>query len=620
MNFKALGNLASGQKGLTILDIFVYLLVFSLALGAIAYRIEQAPDIFTDEIIYTRVSIRVSGEGAMVWDSGEPFLVHPPLYFLLEALHLSLNGDPNMPLYGSGDIFAAVTYARHLNAILAGLTAVLFYIFGKRAHSRKLGLLLVGLFLLDPFGVRINRRAMLETLAGLLSIAGLTAYLSLGGPKTGLRPLRIRRLRDIPLTSEVILPGLLLGAALLAKELTFTNLLVVMVFGLWETLRGVSLKRSEMTRQKWLERLPHLIPSLGTVGLALLTYSLYPLWVRTSGLWPAYSNEKFLELKRLFGLVHLSGWNRPGISLLDYVTQRFIDYGSSYLILALGAASILGLLLWSRHTRPGRLLITWGLVMYPIFIFITLVGSGNDQFFYFLLLPAVLLTGYAAITMAEFTDVLLSTKWVKHTWYLVICYIYTWTSKLAVLALIIVILPYNMYRWWTVFGETQDNGYAQLTKFVETNVPDGMSLNASGDPIKFHYFLPDRLIFAKATPEEAMQAGIHYFALAPKDVQFRYGAIKPELANWIQENGTPIFAFEGNSYGDIFLFHVDYPEQNPAAENSELTASRTHWRSYQPARAGFTVSLAISYVIWALAWGALYLAPRHFYDIKTHWV
>jgi len=620
MTFTAIRNWSPGRAGQTLFDLLICLLIFFLAFGAVVYRIDQAPDIFTDEIVYTRVGVRVSGEGAMVWDSGEPFLVHPPLYFLLEVLHFSLSGDPNMPLYGAGDIFSAVTYARHLNAILAGITGVFFYIFGKIAHGRGLGLLLAAIFFLDPFGVRINRRAMLETLAGLLSIAGLTAFLALGEPKAGLRPLRIRKLRDIPISPRVILPGLLLGAALLAKELTFTNLLVVLLFGLWEAGRIMLLRRREGNWSRWADGLPVFLASLATTGLAILTYSLYPLWVRTSGLWPSYSREKILELKRLLGFVHLSGWNRPGVSFLDYLTQRLIDYGSSYLILALGAAAILGLLLWGRKNRSGRLLIAWGLVMYPFFFFVALVGSGNDQFFYFLLIPATILVGYAGMTMADFTEVLLSAKWATKTWYLAICYIYTWASKFVLIGLVLLILPFNIFRWWTVFGVSQDNGYTQFAQYVNTKLPAGVSLNASGDPIKFHYFLPNQPIFARSTPEEAMEAGIHYFALSPKDVQFHYGSIEPVLASWIQENGTPLFSYEGSSYGNIFLYRVDYPNPGQVAQVSDLIANQTHWRSFKPARGGFVDSLVLSFVVWSLAWGVLYVGPRQFYGFRAHWV
>jgi hypothetical protein len=79
----------------------VALLIFVFTFGLTIYRISQAPDIFTDEIIYTRVGIRTAGEGALVWDSGEAFLIHPPLYFILEAIYFTFAGEPNSNLYAA---------------------------------------------------------------------------------------------------------------------------------------------------------------------------------------------------------------------------------------------------------------------------------------------------------------------------------------------------------------------------------------------------------------------------------------------------------------------------------------------------------------------------------------
>ncbi|HYN88900.1 MAG TPA: hypothetical protein VER55_10230, partial [Ardenticatenaceae bacterium] len=140
------------------------LLVFLIAYSAVAWRLESAPDLFSDEILYTRAGIRVATAGALIWDDGDPLFVHPPLYFLAEAAYLRLTTDPSSVARTPGDIFGWVFHARHLNAIFAGLTAVLLYWLGRRLHGLWLGILLVALFFVDPFGVRTNRRAMLETL------------------------------------------------------------------------------------------------------------------------------------------------------------------------------------------------------------------------------------------------------------------------------------------------------------------------------------------------------------------------------------------------------------------------------------------------------------------------
>jgi hypothetical protein len=56
----------------------VAILIVFVAFGAVAWRVDQAPDIFTDEILHTRLGVRVAAEGSLVWDNGKPFFVHPP--------------------------------------------------------------------------------------------------------------------------------------------------------------------------------------------------------------------------------------------------------------------------------------------------------------------------------------------------------------------------------------------------------------------------------------------------------------------------------------------------------------------------------------------------------------
>lgn len=536
-----------------------------LTFGATAWRLDRAPDVFTDEILYTRAGIRVAGEGALVWDRGDPIFVHPPLYFLVEGAYWWLAGDSLPPIYEAGDIFASVYHARYLNAFFAGLTAALLYLIGWRLHGSGLGLLLVALFVLDPFGLRINRRAMLETLAVLLALAGMAVLLT-GMPRTSGR-------RWLP---GAIVAGLLLGAALLTKELTFTATLAVLLFGLWQVWRYRRTGREE-NRRAWEQAKAALV----AVATATLTYGLYPLWMMFSGNGSGFSEVKALSLERLLGLVQISGWNRPGVSLASFFGQRLADYGSSYLILALGGAATLWLFLRQRDDHISRLLVVWGLVLYPFYGFVALFGSGNDQFFYFLLVPAILLVGCTAAKVPGRITVSRLRR-----------------PRILIVALLLaLILPYNAARWWSAYGVGLDNAYLRLAKHVEGRLPPGEPLNASGDAIKFQYFFPDRPIASAATAKEAQAVGVHYFALAPKDVQARYGRTTPELAAWLVEQGQPLYSVAGDSFGDLFLYRVDYVGGPPTTIPEALDA-RPRQRMFGPAQGGFVAPLLMALGLW----------------------
>lgn len=563
------------------------ILVYAISFGAVAWRLDQSPDVFTDEAVYTRAAIRVAGEGALVWDSGEPFLVHPPLYFLAQGAVARLTADQGLPVYEAGDIFHWVQHARYVNAVLAGLTAVLMYFLGLRIRSVWLGLALVALFVLDPFGVRTNRRAMLETLAALLTLGGVTAFL----PNRG-------QLADIHRSARAVTAGFLLGLSMLAKELSVIVLLSMLLFALWETW----LTRCRGSRVAGVGSHYSLPPSAkaasSAIAVAAITYALYPLWTLLSGSWRSYAEVKSLLLMRLLGIIQLTGWNRPDVSFYELLDRRLADYGSSYLVLVLGGAALLWLLMFHRGSVIGRFMCAWGLVLYPFYGFVALFGSGNDQFFYYLLVPAIVFVGYAALVtppgMGE-SSVWSSAEprahakagWIAHN------------LPLVMLALLVLILPYNAAKWWTSFGVGVDDGYKQVARFVQGSLPSGVPVNASGDDTKFFYFFPQHPIADAATPGEALSAGVHYFVLAPRDVRFHYGPITQDLANWITEHGQRLLVSNGDSYGDIFIYRVDYDSLEQSRPTG-IPANRSRWMPYLPASSGFIGILLAELALWTV--------------------
>lgn len=586
----SLGFFSVFRKDRRYVQVFLSLAIFLSAYAITSFRIDHAPDIFTDEIIYSRVGIRVAGEGALVWDSGEPFLVHPPLYFLAAGLFEVLSGKADQALYSPGDIFSAVFHFRLMNNFFGAMTCVVLFWFGKRLQGNTLGFLAVGMFLLDPFALRINRRAMLETLAMLLSLSALFIFWNSIRQKYTLKS-------SVPIPIETILAGLLFGAALLTKELTFIFLLPLVIFSTLEViilLQQAKLAKYEMysvvsTSNKLISILWLPIQVFIVLAITVLSYSMYLIWIMATGNVSVYMDEKLLGIKRLLGLVQITGWNRPGISLFDILGDRLIHYSTSYLILALGGVALISLLVWGQKQVAGRYLIALGIVLYPFFSFIALFGSGNDQFFYFLLAPAILILGYAIV--------FLSYTYIPQRIRIIGDRSSIRTAAVIITGILMLFISLNIIFWINNYGRGNDNGYTQFSEYIKANLPKSIPINASGDPIKFRYFLPGHPIIAAPTPEEAVLQGVHYFALAPKDVLMRYGRIQPELADWIVTQGTLLFTTSGNSYGDIYLYRVDYITQ---AEQASISGSNHQLQGsqFQSAK-GSQVSLLI---FMLLAW------------------
>jgi 4-amino-4-deoxy-L-arabinose transferase-like glycosyltransferase len=548
----------------------VSLIIFLLATLAVEWRLDLAPDIFTDEILYTRAGIRAAAEGALVWDHGEPLFVHPPLYFLALGTFLKLTSDLSVVVYEPGDIFQWVYFARTLNGLFAGLTGVVLFWLGRRLHGFWLGLFLAGLYLMDPFALRINRRAMIETLAGLLTLAGMAVFL------TGLT--RKRRNSESPNIARTLISGLFLGAALLTKELSFTAPLALILFGLVEYRQG----KEDLSGEK----LPVYISAWMASGLAGVIYLIFPFWAASTGRWDRFYSVKILSVKRLVGLVQLSGWNRPDVSILDFLARRLSDYGVSFLLLGLGGLATLFLLLFWRERIESRLLAIWGLVLYTLYGFIAVVGSGNDQFYYYLLLPAIVLVGYT-LSIAPQALGAAGYRFGKSR---------SQIKRLKIIGALAftLFLLINISGWYGNYAVGTDNSYYKLSRYVQGRIPSGATVNASGDRLKFLYFFPDRPVDNAATSQEALDRDLHYFVLSPKDVQFRYGTMTPELAMWIQTHGNQIFTSSGSSYGEVNLYQI------PGVAPSKLsgTDSLPFPRRFDPAQTAFIDGLVVSLLIW----------------------
>lgn len=545
--------------------VVIGVLVFALAFGATAYRLDLSPDLHIGEIIYTRLGIRAGGELALVWDSGEPFLVHPPLYFIALGLTQAAIANPEAVIDQAGDIFLAVANARFLNAFLAALTALFLFWFGWFTGRLPIALLLPALFILDPIAFRTNRRASLETLAMLLTLAGF-AILLLARED---RPLNWRR---------CYAAGFVLGLAILTDEMVFPSLVAIFVFAVIEGMISHSGHYSPSRTA---------LPPLITLGVALLTYGVYPVWALVQGNWTSFSAEKWLGMQRLLGLAPPTGWNYAGIP--------FTDYGTTYLLLALGVAGTLVILILALHTRFGRLLAAWGVVLYAVYSLLALTGGAIDRFFYLLLVPAILLFGTGVSILIDLFQSSQAAQFDAYSRQIP-------SAPVIVSAILLVFLPINLLHWTEYYGLGADNAYAQLTSFVNRQLPPSAPINASGDLATFLYLFPDRPVTDVVTPQEAQAEGVHYFTLITSHFDAHSARVDPELINWILARGEALFAARSDSYGGIFLYRLDYDA--PATPVPVETGSRL---SFRPARSGFISQFLLMLLLWS---GGLYCAAE----------
>src|SRR6266496_1349778 len=305
----------------------VAVVVFLVTLLVHGYRLNAAPDVFSDEGVYLLVGNSLaSGAGLTINHSA--FLWHPPAYFLVEAAYIKLAGLTN------SDPLAALLSVRYLNIFFSASTAVLLMLFGRKLHSYKAGLIMVALFLMDPYVQRINRRGMLETLAMLCVLLGVYIFFT----------------RRPHLTMwQRLGSGVAFGLAMLTKEAMFLELFALIATVMW-------FRRSQLRDVAW-------------VATSHAVYLPYPAWEVAMGQGNDYLFYQFSGIDRIRSTI--TGYPPPSLPpgahitpdaktfSLDNLQILLSQYAMSYLLIALAAIFTVVLILRFRHLVAARYLITW---------------------------------------------------------------------------------------------------------------------------------------------------------------------------------------------------------------------------------------------------------------------
>jgi 4-amino-4-deoxy-L-arabinose transferase-like glycosyltransferase len=180
--------------------VLLWLLATLVALVTFALRavfLDRSFDVYLDEILYFRISQNVARTLQVYYDPGVPFYLHPPVFFYLEGIYLKL-------LQPGGDIVHQIYAVRYLNAILAGLSATMLFLLGRRTGGLHAGIVAAAIFALEPFTITTNSRNLLETLAMFCALAGFCIiFYSISKPTSWPR---------------ILGAGGLLGLALLTNE------------------------------------------------------------------------------------------------------------------------------------------------------------------------------------------------------------------------------------------------------------------------------------------------------------------------------------------------------------------------------------------------------------------
>jgi len=516
----------------------VCLAVFCVGVAGVAllYNIRTSPDVLFDEAAYTFAAKQV----ALGWHltlGDEPLFVHPPLMFLLQAAWLRFTG------HASGALAPAIRSARLLAAstgvvdvlLITGLAYRLANGASPRRRRVVTGVIAV-VAALDPVLTRYDRQDVIEPYALCIGLLTLHAAWAL---------------RERGAFAYVSVTGLLGGLALLTNEITVCLIAVPPLFALLERNRSL-LRRSA-----------------AALGIAVAFLGLFLLWAADLDLTGSFVAIQTATLRRLIGLVQISGLNVPGVSLIGALLHSIETYSSSYIVLAAGFVALVWC--WSRtNTTAGNFLVAWLTASYAFGAYIVAIGTLNEQFFVYLLPASIVGTVLLA-------DALLA-GWVRRTGHRRAAPTgnparVSWRPRATAAAGFAVLVGLSTVSWLTNYGSASD-GVVLMDQFIGTRLPACAAVNASGDEEKYSYLLNGRSFTYFSVGPAALADGVHYFILSPNDAAEDDGDMSPALASWITSHGRRIADFPSAVYKTVQLWYVPASVYDPVADVVDIAGGQ----------------------------------------------
>lgn len=496
----------------------VVVIVVCVAFALRAFHLDVSLDVFIDEIYYLRISQGVLRTLWVVVD-GEPFYLHPPGLFFLEAAYIKLLGI-------GGDLIHQIYGVRYLGAAFGGLSAGALLWLGRRLAGWPAGIAAAAIFALDPFSIRTNSRNMLDTPTVLWVLLGFVVLFS---ALEGRRPVSWRR---------TVAAGVLFGLALLTKEVSvFVTLLPLAIC----FVLGWALPRTRST----------------LVGvIALVVYAPYWVIVYAIGDWATFVHQKFDGVSRLAGLLQITGFNQPGgPSLVDAIVSRLDDFATTYVFLATGAVALCVLLLTDMGKVPAnRLLMAWTSSAYVFLGYAVTVGTLEEQFFYYLVVPSILATTVTTVlVLRKVRAGDAGSRSTGATWHARDGRRGRLALEVAV-AVFVVGLTFWCSYVWVVSHIVPDNAYQRAVSYVK-ELPEGSRVAVTEETGEL--LMEEHAGGGIYGSVEALQAdNVDYVVISSYLATEGYETPPLEVYQWVTDHGRLVYGFEYRSSGFLGIWRL----------------------------------------------------------------
>ncbi|GAB7192565.1 hypothetical protein NUM3379_32740 [Kineococcus sp. NUM-3379] len=486
-----------------------WLLAVLLGVGALVVRlwnIDTAYSVFIDEATYVEIA-RSVGNGEGVKLHGEPFILHPPLSFLLMGVASWWSGEQSILRL----VLDLRPYAAVFGALAVVVTTAAVWAAGARRAAVVTGLLLA----LDPFGLSFDGRVMLESTAQVFAaLTFLALVLATRDGGTG---------RCWPAVAATA------GAATFVTKETFGLVVCAAIFLLFLLRVG----------------LPRRATLIATAGASAGYLAVNGVVASAVGL-GVWWESRTAGLARLLGTHKITGFGAPGVkvSLWSRVADLVGEFGVSYLLLAAGGLGALLVLflarrrpdscerLFGRALVPGAVVLSaWTVAACCYLAYAVGFGSLEEQMFYIPLAPCVASSALLGVAFLRRTRV----------------------RRVAGCVALAAALAVQTVQY--VHVRTQpDAAYLDFMAWLPQHVAPGSRIAATEETAQF--IVEDQQVGQWNTLEQIREQRVDYVLIASVLVDQGYGLAGPEFAAQLDQHGTLVGSFGGRSWGHLKMYDV----------------------------------------------------------------
>ncbi|WP_229785239.1 ArnT family glycosyltransferase [Paenarthrobacter histidinolovorans] len=482
----------------------VTILLALLALLFRVYGVQQANDVFIDEVTYAEMA-RQMADGQLPSILGSPFFLHPPGSFALNAVFIRLFGL-------TGTSMDLALQLRWVNAVLGVLTVVVCVVVVRRLVGLAPAVFAGAILASDPFVLRMDGRLMMETPAGLAVLTGWLIVLQALGQSPGRRRVLLE-----------VAGGLVFGLALVTKDMTVMFTVVPM-------LAAVLWRRSLQP-----------LTAVRVIACTLVPYLVYLSVITSAGLLPDFVDQKAVGVLRITGAMQMTGFNSvTGTDLVGRLVELSDRFGTSYILLALSVVS--GALAATSRVHIRRVVGLYSLISGLVGTYSVLFGAAEEQFGYCVVLAAVVSTPVAALMVLERR--------------------YSARRLLVSAAglMTVVSLALGLQARLAV-----DDGLLRARDFLTTRLPPDSKVGLTTVTGEFA-LLPHESWEVAPSLKSLRAKGAEYVLTQGRQLREGYGFAAPELMEWLQANAEPVYSFTGATSGDTVVWRLDRSKLDAAVE------------------------------------------------------